>query len=155
MANFAYVQDSTVVDVYDQLPDSWENYSNFSALADDMTTLNSLGWYTVTYQAPEYDNTLYRLGALTYTFDGTQVIESNNLDAIPQQDAINAQWQIVRDKRDALISEIDWRYIRYAREARLNLTPIDDITKLDTYTQALADLPETQTDPFNIIWPTL
>lgn len=64
-------------------------------------------------------------------------------------------WTQVRAKRNELLDDLQWRYERYARQTRLNATPTDDITKLDTYAQALADIPQTQADPLNIIWPIL
>ena len=71
------------------------------------------------------------------------------------QTEANTQWVSVRQERDRRIVEVSWRYERYARCERLNITQVDSISNLDTYIQALADLPETQTDPFNIVWPNL
>lgn len=68
---------------------------------------------------------------------------------------INAQWSIIRAERDRRIQQVAWRYERYARYERLNTTQIDDINILDQYVQDLADVPQTQTDPFNIVWPEL
>ena len=70
------------------------------------------------------------------------------------QAEINAQWNQVRLQRDRMIADMAWRYERHQRHTRLNLPPMDDIVALDTYVQALADLPQTQTDPYNITWPT-
>ena len=63
-------------------------------------------------------------------------------------------WEQIRYSRDIKIAELDWRYNRYNRLARLNVTQIDNLTALDTYSQALADITK-QNDPTNIIWPTL
>jgi hypothetical protein len=46
----------------------------------------------------------------------------------------------------------EWRYVRYERQQRLNLTVTDDITAMDQYMQALADITE-QTDLDNLQWP--
>jgi hypothetical protein len=70
----------------------------------------------------------------------------------PQLDAIK---DMVRVRRTRLIEELDWRYLRNARETRLGRTPTDDITKLDTYAQALADIPSQEGFPTEVIWPTL
>ena len=70
----------------------------------------------------------------------------------PQLDAIK---DMVRVRRTRLIQELDWRYLRNAREVRLNLTPTDDITKLDAYAQALADIPKQSGFPTEVEWPTL
>ena len=163
MANFAYVQDSAIVEVHDNLPANWKNHSNFFALAGETDYLKSLGWYPVVYQAPEYDDTTKKLGQLTYTFDGTQVVESNELIDKPvmytppaktEEELLAEAWVAVRKQRDLLMAEADWRYNRYARQVRLELTPTDDITLLDAYMQALADV-TAQEDPYNITRPTL
>lgn len=78
-------------------------------------------------------------------------------DKTPQeiQNELEAQWNFIRKERDRRIVDVAWRYERYARYARLNIPQLDDINILDQYVQALADIPQTQTDPFNIVWPNL
>ena len=66
----------------------------------------------------------------------------------------NDLWDRVREKRDQLIADFEWRYTRYNRHARLALDQIDDLTKLDNYTQALADITN-QEDPSAIVWPVV
>ena len=168
MANFAYVKDDAIVNVWDTLPINWENISNFYTLGDGNNTeyLKSLGWYPITYQAPTYDPATQVLGHPTYTISGDTVIETLTVNDKPTPEPIPElteeqiaaaranQWEIVRRQRDSFMSQMDWRYTRYAREVRLNLTPTDDIAALDTYMQALADI-TTQTDPYNITWPNL
>ena len=58
------------------------------------------------------------------------------------------QWYVVRTDRDRLLYGCDWTQIAGA--------PIDaaDITAWSTYRQALRDVPDDQTDPFAIVWPT-
>ena len=65
----------------------------------------------------------------------------------------NALWNQIRQERDRRIEAMAWRYERYARHERLGIDQVDDIQKLDTYIQALADIPQTQTDPYDIVWP--
>ena len=60
----------------------------------------------------------------------------------------------VRVDRDLLIKETQFRVERYNRLDRLGATQIDDIAELDTYIQALADVPSQPGFPFNVIWPT-
>ena len=66
-----------------------------------------------------------------------------------------AVWASIRQQRDNLINSVTWRYERYARHDRLGLPQIDDIADLDTYIQALADVPQSQNDPYDIVWPIL
>lgn len=58
-----------------------------------------------------------------------------------------AQWSVIRTERNARLAASDWTQL-----ADASLT---DVQKLEwvTYRQALRDLPMTQSDPFNIIWP--
>ena len=163
MANFAYVKDSIVQEAFDHLPLNWKNYSNFNALEGDTDYLKSIGWYSIIRQEPTYDSSIKTLGSLTYTFDGDQVIESNEvIDKPPvytppsksQEELIADEWVTIRLTRDQKMAEADWRYNRYARQVRLELTPTDDIAALDAYMQALADITSVE-DPFTITWPTL
>lgn len=78
----------------------------------------------------------------------------------------NGAWEIVvavpdlvalakeaRAKRDWLVSSTAWRYERYSREVRLGLAPTDRLATLDTYVQALADVPKQAGFPESIDWP--
>lgn len=161
MANFAYVEDSIVVGVYDQLPTNWKNISNFNTLSNETDYLISLGWLPIVRQDPIYDFNIYTIGLPTYTIDGNTVIESNTVIAKPSGPtaeeiaaAVAVKWADIRIKRDLLMSQTDWRYLRYERQVRLGMTPVDTIEALDTYMNALAIITE-QLDPDNIIWPSL
>lgn len=63
------------------------------------------------------------------------------------------KWQEIRAQRDHMLSLLDWRFIRYQSQIRLEITPTDSIESLDTYAQELRDI-TLQTDPYNIVWPT-
>ena len=56
----------------------------------------------------------------------------------------NSQWESIRDQRDNLLKQTDWR-------ASSDLTLSDE---WKTYRQALRDI-TTQSDPFNITWPSI
>ena len=62
---------------------------------------------------------------------------------------------VVRAKRDRLIAKEDWRYTRYNSEVRQGLTPSDDIVAIDTYIQALRDIPDQAGFPYDVEWPVL
>lgn len=66
----------------------------------------------------------------------------------------NAKWDEIRNVRGKLLSQLDWRFIRYQSQVRLGLTTTDSIEALDAYAQALRDI-TLQSDPDNIVWPTL
>lgn len=63
-------------------------------------------------------------------------------------------WYEARAHRDRLLSNVDWRVMRYNSQVRLGITPVDDITELDTYAQALRDITSVS-DPREIIWPPM
>jgi hypothetical protein len=58
------------------------------------------------------------------------------------------QWWAVRAMRDDLLYSCDW--------TQLSGAPLDasEITAWATYRQALRDVPDDQSDPYNISWPT-
>lgn len=81
------------------------------------------------------------------------ILRDKTLEELQAETA--AVWASIRQERDRKISEIAWRYERYARYERLGLPQIDNIQNLDKYIQALADIPQTQEDPYDIVWPVL
>jgi hypothetical protein len=64
-------------------------------------------------------------------------------------------WKSIRAERDRRIHDIMWRYERWSRHERLGIQQIDSISALDNYVQALANIPQTQEDPYDIVWPVL
>jgi len=72
----------------------------------------------------------------------TVKVESTTLEE--QTNLINQQWVNVRSERDYKLQETDWR-------ASSDLT-LSDAWK--TYRNELRQIPQTQTDPYNITWPT-
>lgn len=170
MTNFAYVENGEIKQVLHTLPKNWLNVSNFFAI-DNESVLNQYGWYTVQRTVPVYDPNMQLLGDPIRTFaDGvvTETIPVVNKPAYPPPPppptaeqiaaeaaaAIAAQWDVIRAERDQKMRDFEWRYVRNARQTRMNLPVTDNIVDLDTYMQALADI-TTQEDPYNIVWPDL
>ena len=86
-----------------------------------------------------------KLSTVTAYVDSGKVytvkVESTTTDE--QTTIINSKWEEIRAIRYKLLQETDWR-------------AMSDLTLTDswrTYRQALRDVP-TQSDPFNITWPT-
>ena len=68
----------------------------------------------------------------------------------------DSKWIQVRSQRNYLLSEADQRVLRYQSEERAGITThTDSISDLDTYMQALRDIPQTNTNPDNIVWPSV
>lgn len=105
---------------------------------------SELTWYASNVQQP-FDP----------SFVDVQTYGSGILIVTNREDINNdVLWEQIRNIRDEKISQLDWKYNRYWRLNRLGLNQIDDLIKLDTYAQALADITK-QNDPRNIIWPIL
>jgi len=65
------------------------------------------------------------------------------------------QWVRVRKRRDKLLEEFEWKIYRYESEVRQGITPTDDISEIDTYVQALRDVPQQDVEsPWHVVWPT-
>lgn len=80
---------------------------------------------------------------------------SYKLIPVPQSEyhsRITVMWKNVREKRDKLMANFEWRIARYHRQVALGITPIDDINTLHQYMQELADITN-QEDPFQIVYP--
>jgi len=169
MANYAYVEDNEVKNLYDLLPANWRNISNFYVLSDDELEVH--GWYKVVKDTPAYNQETQRLGDPTYHFENDVVYERDTVIDIPviipvelptlsqeqldmiQQYEISTKWADIRATRDRLMTEFEWRYTRYDRQIRMNIEPTDNINALDAYMQALADITNTE-DPYTVQWPT-
>ncbi len=73
------------------------------------------------------------------------------------------RWAEIRLRRDGLIEDTDSTYLRHQRELRLgklvddadNPTTLSSVqlAELDTYVQALADIPQTYDSPDKVVWP--
>ena len=86
---------------------------------------------------------------------------TNHVDMTPEQEAsyiagqstdeerLNEAWRVLRQERDALLSESDWIGAR-----GVDLTPAD-LEKYDIYRQSLRDIPQNYSDPKNVVMPTL
>ena len=65
-------------------------------------------------------------------------------------------WEEVRESRDTKIKEIEWRVFRHQSEERVGITThSDNISDLDTYIKQLRDIPQTYTNPNDVVWPEL
>jgi hypothetical protein len=67
--------------------------------------------------------------------------------------SVNTAWVKVRAERDKKIEAFRWKIDRERDLVTLNLSVPGQLTSLLSYVQALRDIPQTQTDPLNIVWP--
>ena len=61
----------------------------------------------------------------------------------------------LREARDEKIKEVEWRVMRNLSETRQSIPTTDNISDLDTYIQALRDIPDSATNLSEVVWPTL
>lgn len=80
-------------------------------------------------------------------------ISPEDIAAAENSDLLLA-WEKVRQTRDNLINSVEWRVSRYNSQVRLGITPIDNISQLDTYIQALRDITNAESIDA-IVWPNL
>ena len=112
--------------------------------------LSSAGITTVS-DPPEYNADTHKL-----TWDNIDI--EWEVVALTQQEIdnlISIAWQGVRDERDSLLQKVDEKVLRYQSEVRIGITTTtDNISDLDTYAQALRDIPSTYSNPNDVEWPT-
>lgn len=71
----------------------------------------------------------------------------------PTEDEVRYQWHLIKIERDKLFAKHQWRVKRYFHQVENGETPVDDIIALDEYFQDLRLVPQTQTNPWAIVWP--
>lgn len=95
--------------------------------------------FTGPYEMPEYDNKI-------------ETVEWNNFQFTVRPyntEELNAQWEIIREQRNQLLKDCDWIQISdYDLE-------LFNKNEWAIYRQELRDLPQVQSNPFDISWPTL
>jgi len=116
MANWAYLENNEVVELYHDIPQNWRNISNFFALESDLKALRDLGWYPVENTTkPLLDNQEY--GDTSYTLNKKRnvVIENTEIkNKNPKDDDTLFQehkqyfMNELRSRRNDLLNESDW-----------------------------------------------
>jgi len=72
-------------------------------------------------------------------------LEEGNTPLPPDQADFPDSWETIREKRDQLITSSDWTMIPGATV---------DQAQWSAYRQILRDIPQTYTNPEDVIWPT-
>jgi hypothetical protein len=116
MAEWAYVENNEVKGQYDLLPKNWQNVSGLDLAKDDLPFLKSLGWYPVTKQIEDYDNSTHTISSYTYEIRENDVYESYILDIIELpivnfSDLKNQFMIELRNKRNQKLIESDWTQV--------------------------------------------
>lgn len=118
-------------------------------------TAEAAGYYPIKY--PPKPESASDLVLLPTQVDGQWVVVWDEVDTpievVNKRTATKAR--IARQIRDLKIKQVTWRYERHARQVRLGKPPTDDIAALDTYVQALADIPQQSEFPWDVEWPNV
>jgi hypothetical protein len=95
---------------------------------------------------PSVDHTKNVTEGTPVLIDGvwTQVWEIADATQEEINQRIEDQWNNIREKRDSLLTESDWTQVLDSPVNR---------EEWSNYRQVLRDIPQEQTDPFEIIWP--
>jgi hypothetical protein len=152
MANFAFVENSEILGVYDFLPVNWRNISNFN-LINDWERLNSLGWYKLEKILPYHDPETQKLDRPRHYFSEGVAYETYEVKNLPPKPSIPEPsiWDEIIQERDQRIQEVELRIQNYESEIQQGLEPSEDIEALMQYLEELNMI--TDQDPNNIIWP--
>lgn len=136
--------------VVDQTPMSWRAAPGVRP-SDEYLAVN--GFYgLIRLPAPQVDLRVERVEM--------QAIKDWVRDDVAH--TVTQGWRIIRltPGEQALVAQQQWDVVRAERNFRLretDFTQLSDYTNLReewaTYRQALRDVPETNSDPFNIQWP--
>lgn len=75
--------------------------------------------------------------------------------SVIEQERLNALAAQVRAERDNRMKDVVNWYQRYERETRLGLPYSLSLEQIDTYATALANVPEQEGFPTNVVWPSI
>jgi len=158
---YAYITNGIIANVYDLLPDSWNNISNFPVLwATEPDVVRSMGWRTVQVPEIEYNSLTHTLSEPIYTIVDDEVVETRELievvvpEPIPtipptnqqtsatKQNRHGACMQIIRQERDRLLRDTD--FTQLADVVTANGPELTEAYRV--YRQQLRDLPSAYQD---------
>ena len=162
MSKYALVENGSIKEVRQSLPKNWNNISNFFVFADDLNELKTHGWYLIQKQEYNYNSETHRLTPAKYILRDDNVLEVREIIEKEKEEIENTEkndytfpilWQQIKERRDRLMKDFEWRYTRYYRQLRNEEELSDNLEDMDRYMKELSDITK-QEDPSNIQWPT-
>lgn len=136
--------------ILDVEPTQWdeENFCRVAKLSPEQ--VEQFGIHQLRLVTPPYYNpaTQTREEGPALLVDGvwTQNYIVSELDPDTAAEKTEEQWVVVRNERNARLIASDWTQVADA--------PVNDLVWA-AYRQGLRDVPSTQTDPFNVVWPEM
>jgi hypothetical protein len=161
MAEWVHVENNEVKGQYDLLPNNWRNVSGLNLAKEDLPFLKSLGWYPVTKQTEDYDNTTHTISSYNYEIRENDVYETYTLNEI-QIPVVNSaelknNFMIkLRNKRNQKLIETDWTQLADIQKS----FDMETKYKWISYRQKLRDITEVYlendvTDINLVNWPKI
>lgn len=144
---YARVQNNQVVDHNRDLPQNWENVSNFYLL--DNETLKEYGWLPFRFvESPNIDNSV--ISGSYFEINENEVVEYQTRRPKTEeeiQEEIESKWRGIREKRNSLLLNCDWTQLS---DSPLSVEKREEWV---TYRQELRDITN-YPSPDSIIWPS-
>lgn len=151
---YCYVENNQVLQGPILLPSSWKDVSNLYTITDN-NILKELGWLPYEVVRINPDEPVFVSSTITVESDKvveTVVLRAKTPEEIQGDLEIEnaAMWSRIRKHRDLKLKETDvWMLIdnweKYTDEQK---------NKSREYRQALRDIPQTYSNPNDVIWPT-
>lgn len=140
MSRYAYVENEQIVEVVNNLPASWKNYSNFNLM--DSQSLLDIGWYPVEEpsRSPIYYNSMFQRLEMEYVLGFNKVIASYKVvrwEHMTDDDVKREYMSAIRDRRNSKLSSCDWTILPDTTQAKGQTWA----SQWSSYRQQLRDFP--------------
>lgn len=160
MANYVHIENGTITEYHDKLPQNWRNVSGLNLLSKQ--ELLALGWYWVENLSDRHDYETQYIAGYTYEILEDYVKQIPQIMTYTEEELAQRKAQRhvdmmgqLRQERDRKLAECDWTQLG-------DIADIRDEGWVDSwkvYRQQLRDLPETYAnaelnDLSAVAWPT-
>lgn len=146
---YVLIENGKMIDGPRMLPDGWKNISGLKFLPEDV--LFNLGWRR--YEFVPYEGDMAGKVSIEPRFEvtSTEYIEYQQVRE-KTQDEINLElesmWSSIIEIRNRLLAESDWTQLQ---DSSISTEKKAEWAK---YRQDLRNLPQTFTNPNELVWPT-
>jgi hypothetical protein len=160
MANFVHVENGSITEYHDKIPQNWRNVSGFNLLTKP--ELLALGWYWVENISDHHEYDTQYIAGYTYDILTDKVVQTPQIVSYTAEELAQRAQQLtdsmmvaLREERNRLLKESDWTQTLDIVE--LKGEPWREEWK--TYRQELRDLPATYegtqlNNLSSVTWPT-
>jgi hypothetical protein len=160
MAEYVLVENGSITEYHTALPQNWRNISGLYLLKDDVPSLISIGWYTVSKVRVDYNYETEQLITHSYEIFDQWVTETPVIEPIPQSEI-----RTFEQKKTEFLTQVRTIRLEKLRDSdwtQLADSPLSDQDKVrwQIYRQALRDLPgiystNSVLNLEQVVWPEL